>query len=133
MRPAPYIRLSSVALGVTTVVLVCVLFRFNPVETWFYPSCWFHRITGLLCPGCGSLRAVHQLTHGHVMEAMRMNPVLVLALPLMAGYAWQRWRERNLPPRIHQATRVWLVWLGMALLLTFGVLRNLPGFIWLRP
>src|SRR2546421_11472933 len=46
-----------------------VLFWFEPTQHAFYPICAFHRTTGLLCPGCGSLRALHQLLHGQVAAA----------------------------------------------------------------
>ena len=42
-----------------------------------------YQLTGLACPGCGSLRALHQLTHGHFGEALRLNPMLVMALPFL--------------------------------------------------
>ena len=38
-------------------VSLAVLFQFNPAQFGFYPVCFFHKSTGLLCPACGSLRA----------------------------------------------------------------------------
>src|SRR5437867_510709 len=61
---------------------VLVLFAFPPDRYPFYPRCQFHRLTGLNCPGCGSLRALHEVTHGHVVMAFRLNPLFVLALAL---------------------------------------------------
>src|SRR5258708_40085658 len=63
-----------------------LLFVFNPVQFGFYPACQFYRATGLLCPGCGSLRAWHQLLHGHVLAALHLNPLAVLAIPI--GGLW---------------------------------------------
>src|SRR5258708_14695303 len=63
-----------------------VLFLFNPSEWGFYPFCFFHRVTGLLCPGCGSLRAMHQLLHGQLAEAFHFNALFVLSLPLIGWY-----------------------------------------------
>lgn len=122
-----------VACGLTLFVAAIVLFMFNPVETRLYPTCWFYRSTGLLCPGCGSLRALHQLVHAHFLAAFRLNPLLMISLPFLIALTWRRWRERHLPPRICSTTSVWVVWLGFAVVLGFGVLRNLPAFDWLRP
>ena len=61
-----------------------VLFCFDPRQYPFYPVCFFHKTTGLLCPGCGALRAMHQLLHGHLATAFRFNPVLVVSLPILA-------------------------------------------------
>ena len=54
-----------------------VLFCFDPNRYPFYPLCFFHRATGLLCPGCGSLRALHQLLHGNLATAFHFNALLV--------------------------------------------------------
>src|SRR5262245_53996639 len=80
---------SSVALTIATALLCVlaaftVLFFFEPGRYSFYPRCLFPQATGLLCPGCGSLRATHQLLHGHVAEAFRLNALLVLAVPVTA-------------------------------------------------
>lgn len=40
--------------------------------------------TGLYCPGCGALRAMHFLTHGEFLTALHYNPLLVLLLPFVA-------------------------------------------------
>ncbi len=63
-----------------------VLFQFDPSRSAFYPGCMFHRMTGLLCPGCGSLRACHQLLHGHWAAAFHDNPLLILTLIAGAVY-----------------------------------------------
>ena len=39
-------------------------------------------------------------------------------------------RARGLPPRPVPA---WIGWLGLAVVVAFGVLRNLPAFAWLAP
>jgi hypothetical protein len=36
------------------------------------------------CPGCGSLRAAHQLLHGNVEAAWALNKPFLMALPLAA-------------------------------------------------
>lgn len=111
------------------VLLGCgaLLFFFNPAHHSFYPRCAFHQLTGWQCPGCGGLRAAHQLLHGHVTEALRLNVLAVLAIPLAAWWVWRR--------RVHGRGRVragWLWWM-LVVLVVFGVLRNLPGFGWFSP
>jgi hypothetical protein len=112
-----------------------VLFLFNPVEHGFYPFCFFYRSTGLLCPGCGSLRAMHQLLHGHLAAAFRFNALFVASLPFLGWLGFQRLlatvRGESTPLRIPP---LWL-WSGFVLLVIFGVLRNLPfaHAAWLAP
>jgi hypothetical protein len=63
-----------------------LLFFFNPAETRFYPRCMMKAVSGLDCPGCGGLRATHQLLHGNVREAFALNP-LFMARPANA-FPW---------------------------------------------
>ena len=110
-----------------------VVFLFDPAAHSFYPVCPLHVVTGLNCPGCGSLRALHRLSHGDVMGAARLNLFLVVSVAVACFLAisrlvhrWSGWPF----PRILPESLVWL-WLG--LMIAFGVLRNLPGFGWLAP
>jgi Protein of unknown function (DUF2752) len=45
-----------------------------------YPRCPFLSLTGLPCPGCGSLRALHDLVHGDLPSALGHNALFVVAL-----------------------------------------------------
>jgi len=118
--------LVGVGLVLTALVLIC----FDPGHYRFYPQCIFHQTTGLLCPGCGSLRALHQLLCGHLATAFRFNPLLVVGFPLVLGaYAWRRGRSQ----RGTFTVPLWWLWLGFALAVAFGVWRNLPGYPWPLP
>src|SRR5262245_65928456 len=75
----------ALAMLVVATVGTVILFSFDPARYNFYPRCFVRAVTGLNCPGCGSLRAIHQLLHGHVLVAARLNLLLVLSLP---GVAW---------------------------------------------
>lgn len=102
-----------------------ILFLFDPSRVPIYPVCQFHELTGLDCPGCGSLRALHALLHGHLVAALHFNLFLVLSLPL---YAWLglrilRHELKGGPPITIRPA--WL-WAYLAVWLVFGVLRNLP-------
>jgi len=104
-----------------------VLFCFDPRRYHFYPICYFHQTTGLLCAGCGALRSLHQLLHGHWVTAFRFNPLLIISLPFLfwfgAKYAVQKARRRPVSLGLRPS---WL-WLVLAVSIAFTVLRNLPG------
>ena len=56
-------------------------------ETWDVPLfCPFYAVTGLLCPGCGSLRAMHDLLNLRVSDAFRHNS-LATTLAILAPFA----------------------------------------------
>lgn len=104
-----------------------LLFAFDPSQVSFYPVCFFHRFTGLLCPGCGSLRAIHHLLHGHWLAAFHLNPLLFLVGFLVAGRAcWYAVRKRVDPGVRLTVEPAWL-WALVALVALFSVIRNLPG------
>lgn len=104
-----------------------VLFLFDPSGLALYPPCPFHTLTGLYCPGCGTTRALHQLLHGHLREALGLNPLMVLMLPFL-GYSLLSYttfvvRGRPLPGIL--AAPFW-GWLAFGTILAYWVLRNIP-------
>jgi hypothetical protein len=98
------------------------------------PPCPLHALTGLYCPGCGSTRALHALLQGDVPGALAMNPLLVVALPVLAAMALNAagWQPAG-AQRLWRALGRPLPWL--VVLLGYAVLRNLPWapFGWLAP
>jgi hypothetical protein len=129
-RAQPF-PLAALAL-VTTAIAVATLYWFDPRQHTFYPACFFHQLTGLHCPGCGSLRAVHHLTHGEILTAFHCNPLLIAALPF-AGLLAFRWLKQG--SAMAGASLGKVAGIILVVLLLFGVLRNLPGpaFAWMSP
>src|SRR5579862_5744370 len=118
-----HVFLASAGVLVTVAVLVTLYF-FDPATHGFYPVCLLHQTTGLLCPGCGTTRALHQLIHGNFKAAWGLNPLVMLLLP--AG-VWLAIREliwfttgRRLPGVV---TRPVFGWVLLAVLIIFGILR----------
>jgi hypothetical protein len=104
-----------------------LLYAVDPAQHELYPACWFYATTGLRCPGCGGLRATHQLLHGHLASAWALNPLAVLLVPLFAWFGVDAVltlvRGRGLPS---STPRPAVLWLGGAGILAFGIMRNLP-------
>ena len=121
-------RLRAVPVRVTGAALAAaaVLWFVDPA-TRRVPLCPLHEITGLWCPFCGCTRAAHALIHAQPAAALQYNALFVAALPLLA-LGWWRFRSAESRP----APRP-VVWVAIALVLAFGVLRNLPPFRWLAP
>lgn len=74
-----------VALCLMTIFIIgVVLLRFyDPAANSFFPRCPFYVLTGLKCPGCGTLRAIHSVLNGRFGEAIAWNPILLLAIPIV--------------------------------------------------
>ncbi|SNQ47349.1 conserved membrane hypothetical protein [Frankia canadensis] len=131
---SPRARLTGFAAVGALAVAACVrLYLVDPARPGHYPLCPFRWATSLDCPGCGSLRAAHQLLHGHPVAAADYNLFFVVVAPiLVAGWALALarlagWRRRlpRVPPRLLPAIPV--------LVIAFWVARNLPlpGCTWL--
>jgi hypothetical protein len=134
----PTFRGRGLALGAAllSVLAGVVLFFFDPAQSSFYPSCLWHSLTGLACPGCGCLRALHQLLHGHPAAAFHLNPLLAMFLPLglwlFARHIFGRGAQHSAVAILSRPPWHWIL-LGVVAL--FGVLRNLPfpPFAYLSP
>jgi hypothetical protein len=129
----PRSRRRSVVVAIGACFGALLLFAFNPVQFAFYPVCQFYHATGLLCPGCGTLRACHQLLHGHVLAALHLNPLAVLAIPIAGMWLANRLFGTESSQQI-SIKPAWL-WIGAGLLIVFSIVRNLPigPMLWLAP
>jgi hypothetical protein len=100
---------------------------FDPATSGIFPPCPLRYLTGWYCPGCGSLRAIHQLLHGNLRAAWAMNPLTVVLLPFLSygliSSVLFEFRGRGLPEPFLRA--VWIRALCAAIIL-FGIVRNLP-------
>jgi hypothetical protein len=138
-RPAPtgtsrWRGALPVAVSTAGLAAGALLFAVDPNEPGHYPTCPFLATTGLYCPGCGSLRAVHDLLHGDVAGALARNPLAVLAAPYLV-LAFVTWLLRTTGRPAPRSTSLppWTLWLLLGTVLVFGVLRNVPGWACLSP
>ena len=122
-------RLSAAAGVIGMLVGASLVWAFDPTTTHFLPVCPLYSLTGFACPGCGLTRAFHALSHGDVLTALDFNALLPI-WTVVFGYLFVSLiltavRGRGLPWK-------WVT-PGMLtgfliLLITFGVLRNLPYY-----
>jgi hypothetical protein len=112
--------------------ITAVLLHFPPAQSALYPQCPIYAALHLACPGCGGTRALAALLHGHLTEALHLNALITLSLPLALTYGmvcyWRllqaktfRWPQPPLAA-IYAATVVTAL---------FAILRNLPSQRWL--
>lgn len=123
-RSSPWILLPLAGL----LPALAIVFAFDPAQHGFYPRCVLHDWTGILCPGCGTLRAAHHLLHGRVGEAFASNALLVAWLPVLVWesarqLAWEL-RGVTLSPALRHP--MWL-WSFLASSIVFTAWRNLAG------
>lgn len=127
-NPMSPLRL-AILIGVPLVIIggATALFFLNPSEHSFFPKCSFYVATGFSCPGCGSTRALFHLTHGNLLEALRLNPGL-MALITLGLTDYIRFVVSVIHGNPFQTLFGRLKLLGalMGVMLVYGVIRNLP-------
>jgi hypothetical protein len=111
-------------LGGVAIVLLRV---FDPAASGVFPPCPVRYLTGLYCPGCGSLRAMHALLHGDIGRAWAMNPLMMVTLPFLTyglvSEALLELRGSRLPEVMLPAS--WIRAFCFVVVL-YAVARNLP-------
>lgn len=123
--------LGVAAAAAAVVAFVAVV---DPNEPGHYPTCPFLWLTGLYCPGCGTLRAIHALAHGDPLAALGLNPLAVAVTPLLLFW-WGRWTLRSWqgrPVRTKLAHPVY-IWAFLVLVIVYWIVRNLPFGEFLAP
>lgn len=129
-RPRARFIAGSAALAGALVLVGSV----DPNHPGHYPTCPFLFVTGLYCPGCGLLRATHDVVHGDFAGAMARNPLILVLVPLVAAIWFNNLRRAT--GRSHVTMRAVPTWVWYAVLLfliVFAVVRNLPGMAILSP
>ncbi|MFD2603744.1 DUF2752 domain-containing protein [Flavobacterium suzhouense] len=54
-----------------------------------FTPCFFKNATGIACPSCGVTRSVLQVSHGHITEAILLNPLgLIMAAIMITAPFW---------------------------------------------
>ena len=102
---------------------------FNPTTAGFFPTCPFHAITGLNCPGCGLTRGFNSLFRGDILGAIQFNALLPFFAFLFVYFAFSLFlivvRGYGLSWKIFTPT---IVTAFLIFTIFFAVARNLPFY-----
>lgn len=149
MSPRSRRLVAPLVVGVSTLAATAYVGLVDPNQAGHYPLCPFKALTGMDCPACGGLRAVHSLAHGDLVAAVNHNALATLVvlpaiLLLWARWVLREWRGVSLPaavpepdvevPPVTAGPSPLLLWSGVALMVAFTVVRNIdavPAFAWL--
>lgn len=134
MKKFPVILKGILLITIPIFAVVVLVFFFQESGAW-HPECPFRTLTGLYCPGCGTLRALHALGNGHIGEAFGHNVLTVMFLPYML-FMWvialiQLFRKRQIVMPKNRIVSWAIVWI----VIIFFILRNIPyaPFSYLAP
>jgi hypothetical protein len=119
-RRLPAVTLASAVAGCALLAAV------DPDRSGIFPECPTRLLLGMDCPACGTLRGLHALLRGRVLEALDHNVLLIVAVPLaivlllgrVAPLVGRPARAVAIQPRLQ------VVLIGVAV--AFAITRNLP-------
>ena len=83
--------------GGLTAGLVLALHVRDPHSSGSWGLCPWFVLTGHYCPGCGTLRAVNDLTNFDIVGAASSNLVFVALVPVLV-LGWLSWTRRAWAP-----------------------------------
>ncbi len=124
-------KVFKIALLVITFGAVFFIYTsYNPSQNHFFVPCPIKYTTGYDCPGCGSQRAVHQLLHLNFYKAFRLNPLMVLSLPIIIyglGIALWNWVfETRYRVSLFYSNIFIYTYFGLVVL--YWIARNIPYY-----
>ena len=109
-----------------TGLLIIILYGLFDPEKNLFPPCPFRSLTGWLCPGCGSQRAIHQVLHGNFGAAIKLNllfiPGLVYAL---TGYVSESFFPVSWPYVRRTFYGMKAAYVSLFVIVVFWIARNL--------
>lgn len=78
----------ALAVGWVSAAALAVLASISPEQIEAWPIiCPYRRFLGFECVGCGLTRATSLALHGRIDNAVALNALIVLVLPILAGAA----------------------------------------------
>jgi hypothetical protein len=119
------------ALGwlITVCAVALALYFISPFDSNVYAPCPFNALTNLHCPGCGTLRGLHELLHGRIGNALSLNLLMVITLPFIA-FRFIKYVAAGIRKRPEQEIFIpsGVIWAFLGIVLLFWLLRNLPYY-----
>lgn len=126
-RASGYRKAVYPLIAVAGVIGLAAIYLIDPREPGNYPICPFFGLTGWHCPGCGTLRALHQLLHGDIAAAFGFNAYTMLAVPaIVYSLSTDALRAYGLPAPPRLFIPAGWIWALLAAVAVFWILRNLP-------
>lgn len=111
------------------ILLITYLYLGNKFH--IYLDCPIKKTIGLYCPGCGITRMLLSILQLDFYQAFRYNPLLFICLPFFIFFLIEGIISKKEPLYNKIPTKIWVI--IIAILIIYGILRNIPFFDFLAP
>ncbi|MBR3116474.1 MAG: DUF2752 domain-containing protein [Bacilli bacterium] len=95
-------------------------------------KCFYLELFNVYCPGCGTTRMIKSIIELDFYQAFRYNP-LVFILSIIGFIYFVINSVRYISNKKLIKIPLKVIYVLLAILIIYGVLRNIPGFEFLRP
>ena len=112
-------------------VIAYLLYKnIDPGASVYAPKCMSYSVFNFICPGCGVQRAIHAILNGEILEAIYFNPLIVLSAPYISLLVLMDiFKLKYKLPRLYETLYGQrAIWILIALLIVYSVLRNIFQF-----
>lgn len=120
-----------------SIIVLAVIYIFSLINNIYDIGlvCAFREVTGLYCSGCGMTRATLSLAKMDFYQAFRYNAFSVILLPALFLYFYGEIYAYIFKKKNFMNGKVTIMfWIILiALMVIYGVLRNIPYFSFLAP
>ncbi|MFD1063745.1 DUF2752 domain-containing protein [Winogradskyella litorisediminis] len=92
-----------------------------------FPKCPFYVVTDFHCPGCGSQRAIHDLLHLRVLDALKHNVTLIIVVIVLLAKLYAIITTRYKKKYHYNLTyKPWFTYAIIVIVFLYWILRNIP-------
>ncbi|MBO5748278.1 MAG: DUF2752 domain-containing protein [Muribaculaceae bacterium] len=120
-------RHKRLAIILIIVGLIIVYAIFDPTTSALFPQCFFLKLTGWQCPGCGSQRMLHALLQGDIVAAWHYNAFLLAMSPVILFMVWLEIRRFHHPRLYRNFYSLPFIFSVIVLTLAWLIVRNILG------
>ena len=110
--------------GIGLVLMILYLKFLVPILPKGY--CFFQRMFGIYCPGCGGTRAVIALLKGQLLRSLWYHPFVLYAVVMFGGFMLTNTMKRF--PILHfkgWKFHNWYLWAALSIVIGNWILKNM--------
>lgn len=94
-----------------------------------FPKCPFYTITNLHCPGCGSQRAMHDIIHLRIGQALKHNVAIIVIVILLLSKVYAFLSKRYFKKYYYNLShKSYFTYAIVVIVFAYWILRNLPYY-----
>ena len=128
-------RIINVILIIVLSIIGLITYYYLNQNYNFSIPCLFHQITGYYCPGCGITRCLFSLLERKIYQAFMYNQLVFILLPFIilyfiyTTYVYIFNKKNTIINKIPNYMYIIL----LIIVISYGIIRNLDFFPYLRP